>query len=303
MQVTVTGATGFLGRHVTSAFLASNHEVISLSSKTDLRDADVAYDCLAGADVVVHLAARVGGIFANATRPAEFFLENLLMGVNVVNACHELKIPRLVMCGTVCSYPKFTKSPFKEESLWDGFPEETNAPYGVSKKAIYEMCRAFHKQYGMNYITLLPTNMFGRHDNYSAMNSHIIPDTIRKIDGALKTNRSPLFWGTGNATREFLNVKDAARAFVMAAESDFVGGPINLGSGQCFSIRQTIETVAKIMGYKGPLEWDRSKPDGQPHRFLDCTKAKEILGFEAQIPFEDGLREAIEDYRERYGDS
>jgi len=300
MNITITGGTGFLGKSLTSLCLENGHKVKSLSSSTDLRDYEVGKSALEDADVVIHLAGTIGGIGANQAFPGKFFYDNLIMGVNVVQACHELQIDKLVLAGTVCSYPVRPQAPFREEDLWNGFPEITNAPYGIAKRAIGEMCRAYHLQYGMKYIYLLPTNMFGLGDNYSEQHSHILPDTIRKISRAIKTGNTPVFWGTGTATREFLNVRDAARAFLLAAESDSVGGPFNIGSGQCFSIKETIEKVAKLMDYTGPIQWDSSKPDGQPHRFLDCSKAKAAINFKAEIPFEDGIKEMIKDFRERF---
>jgi GDP-L-fucose synthase len=302
MRVTVTGGTGFLGEHVVGAFKANGHDVTPLDSKSDLRDARTAREALAGSEVVVHLAAKVGGIGANRQFPASFFLDNILMGVNVVDACHRLGVRRAVLCGTVCSYPLSPPAPFKEESLWDGYPEATNSAYGVAKRLLGEMANAYHRQYGLNYIYLLPTNMAGRGDNYKPESSHVLPAAIRKIDQALKTRSTPTFWGTGSATREFLNVRDAARAFVLAAESDYVGGPINLGSGTCLSIKEAVAKVADLMGYRGTVLWDPSKPDGQPHRHLDCSLAREVLGWRAEISFEDSLREMLADYRERFAD-
>jgi GDP-L-fucose synthase len=301
-RVVITGGTGFVGKSVVLAMAAAGHKVTSLSSKTDLKDEKVCLEALKGAEVVVHLAAQCAGILSNQRYPADFFYNNMRMGMNVVHSCHLLKTPRLVLCGTVCSYGRITPSPFKEESLFCGRPEETNLSYGLAKAATLEMAAAYHKQYGLNHISLLPTNMYGVGDNFGDLTSHLIPACFQRIDLALKARKVPVFWGSGEATRDFLNVRDAARAFVLAVESDYVGGPLNLGPGKCYSVRQTVGMVAELMGYKGPIEFDRSRPDGQPHRLVDATKAKEALGWEAETPFMDGLRETLVDYRARFGE-
>jgi GDP-L-fucose synthase len=303
MRIFVTGGTGFLGRHVVEQLKGRGHEAVGLGSKNvDLTNFMQTEYFLNGAEVVIHLAAKVGGIGANQQYPGEFFYENLMMGVNVVRACQSLKIPRLVLAGTVCSYPCYTPSPFNERDFWNGYPESTNAPYGVAKKAVGEMCEAYRLQYGLRYCYLLPCNLYGRGDNYKTESSHVIPAAIRKFDVALKMRQTPTFWGTGSATREFLNVRDAARAFVLAAESAYVGGPVNIGNGNPMTIRETVRKVGNLMGYEGPVLWDSTKPDGQPHRMLDCSLAKRVLNWEAQTPFEDGLKEALADYRERFGE-
>jgi GDP-L-fucose synthase len=301
MRVVVTGGTGFLGQHVVAELAGRGHRVTKLGSWSDMRDPDQALYSLVNHDAVVHLAAKVGGIGANQARPGEFFSDNLRMGINVVEACHRAKIPRLVLAGTVCSYPKYCPSPFNERDYHNGYPEETNAPYGIAKKAVGEMCEAYRRQYGLRYVHLLPCNMMGKGDNYHPDTSHVIPAAIRKIDLALKTRQAPTFWGTGAATREFLNVRDAAKAFALAVESDYVGGPVNIGTGTPLTIRQVVEHVAALMGYTGHLLWDPTRPDGQPHRMLDTSLAEALFGWRAETSFEAGLKECLDDYRVRFG--
>jgi len=249
-------------------------------------------------DVVIHLAARVGGIGANMANPATLYLTNLLMGTYVIEEARRRDVDKTVIVGTICSYPKFTPVPFKESDLWNGYPEETNAPYGIAKKALLAHAQANRAQYGQNTIYLLPTNLYGPGDKFNAAVSHVIPALIKKFVEAKESGEpSVSVWGTGTATREFLYVDDAAEGIVRGAEAYDGEEPVNLGSGREVPIKELAELISRLTDYDGELEWDTSKPDGQPRRSVDTTRAGELFGFEAQTSLEDGLRTTIEWYR------
>lgn len=296
-RAVLTGGTGFLGKHVTAAFKQAGWDAIPLGRKDgDLRDPAVIRALLGlyHPEAVIHLAANCGGIGANMKAPADFYYDNALMGLNVVHECSRHKGIRLVVAGTVCAYPKHTPVPFREEALWDGYPEETNAPYGVAKKSLAVMLDAYRQQHGLDGCYLLPVNLYGPGDNFDPETSHVIPALIRKVAYAQKAGRGTItLWGTGSATRDFLHARDAARAFVIAAEKQHVVGPFNLGSGQEVSIKELAGMVAELCGWDGAFAWDASKPDGQPRRVLDSSKAAKELGWRAQISLQSGLESAI----------
>ena len=302
--VLITGASGFVGRHVTAAFGQAGWETVPLDGRAagDLRDATEARGLLRlhRPDVVVHLAANCGGIGINRAKPAEFFRDNLLMGVNVIDACLHAGVSRVVVAGSVCAYPLAPPVPFREESLHDGYPEPTNAPYGLAKRALLTMLDAYRSQHGLSSCYLLPTNLYGPGDYFEPARSHVIPALIRKFaDAADRRTPSVPLWGTGQATRDFLYVTDAAEAFVRAAEHNGVHGPVNLGTGREVSIREVAEMVAHVCRYTGEVVWQPSEPDGQPRRVLDSGRALRELGWRATTPLEIGLRETVAWWRER----
>jgi GDP-L-fucose synthase len=301
-RVCVTGGGGFLGRRVVAALRERGCEDVYVVRRSE-------YDLVRGADVerlyrdarpevVIHLAAVVGGIGANRENPGRYFYENLMMGAQLIEGARLARVEKFLQIGTICAYPKFTPVPFKEDALWDGYPEETNAPYGVAKKALLVQCQAYRDQYGMNAIYLLPVNLYGPGDNFDPATSHVIPALIKKfVDAAEAGAREVEVWGTGGATREFLYVDDAAEGIVLAAEAYDGREPVNLGSGQELSIRELAELIARETGYRGRVVWDASKPDGQPRRALDVTRAERLFGFRARVGFMEGLRRTIEWYR------
>jgi nucleoside-diphosphate-sugar epimerase len=246
-------------------------------------------------DVVIHLAAEVGGIGANRANPGRYFYANMAMGLNLIEESRRVGVAKFVQIGTVCAYPKFTPVPFREDSLWDGYPEETNAPYGVAKRALLTMLSAYRVQYDLHGIYLLPVNLYGPRDNFDLDTSHVIPALIRKFVTA-RDNGEPAVevWGTGTPSREFLFVEDAARAIVAAVERYDDADPVNIGTGREISIRDLAELIGKITGYQGTIEWDSSKPDGQPRRCLDTSRAKTLFGFEAEVDLEEGLRRTVD---------
>jgi GDP-L-fucose synthase len=253
-------------------------------------------------DVVIHLAAVVGGIGANRERPGEFFYKNLMMGVQLIEQARVRGIEKFVAIGTVCAYPKLTPVPFQEEHLWDGYPEETNAPYGLAKKMLLVQAQAYRHQYGFNSIFLLPVNLYGPGDNFDPQTSHVIPALIKKCVEAVQAGADHITcWGTGAASREFLYVADAAEGILLATEHYNGAQPVNLGAGREIRIRDLAEKIAKLTGFAGEIRWDSSKPDGQPRRCLDISKAREYFGFEARTSFEEGLKNAIDWYQERHG--
>jgi GDP-L-fucose synthase len=248
-------------------------------------------------DVVIHLAARVGGIGANRENPGRFFYENAIMGIELIEQAYRHGIEKFVQVGTVCAYPKWTPVPFSEDALWDGYPEETNAPYGIAKKALLVQAQAYREQYGLNAIYLLPTNLYGPGDNFDPRFSHVIPALILKCVEAKELGRESLIvWGTGTPTREFLYVDDAARAIVLAAELYNKPAPVNIGSSSEISIKDLVNTIVELTGYEGTVVWDASKPDGQPRRKLNVERARQEFAFESEVAFEDGLRRTIESY-------
>ncbi len=301
-RVVVTGGAGFLGRHIVEHLQQRGCDTIIVprSSMYDLRRLDDVvrlYDD-ARPDIVIHAAAVVGGIGANQKRPAEFFTDNLLMGVHMLDQGWRAGIEKFVTIGTVCAYPKYTPIPFTEDHLWDGYPEETNAPYGIAKKALLVQGQAYRQQYGFNSVYLLPVNLYGPHDNFDPESSHVIPALIRKcVEAVAEGTHKIRIWGDGTPTREFLYVEDAAEGITRAVEHYNGAEPVNLGSGQEISIRQLVETIVRHTGFSGNLVFETDKPNGQPRRCLDTQRAAEWFGFRAKTPFEQGIANTIEWYR------
>ena len=301
-RVCVTGGGGFLGRRVVDKLRERGCREVFVVRRRDydlVRGEDVGrmYED-ARPDVVIHLAAEVGGIGANRENPGRYFYANLMMGAQLIEAARLHGVAKFVQTGTICAYPKHTPVPFKEEDLWNGYPEETNAPYGVAKKALLVQCQAYRDQYGLNAIYLLPVNLYGPGDNFDPRSSHVIPALIKKFVDAVETDASTVeVWGTGAATREFLYVDDAAEGIVLATELYDGAEPVNLGTNSEISIRDLTNRVAELTGFTGEIVWDATKPDGQPRRALDTTRARELFGFEARTGFEQGLRSTIEWYK------
>jgi GDP-L-fucose synthase len=300
-RVTVTGGRGFLGRRVVSILQESGAaDVFSFpSSEYDLTRQDQVARMYQDQrpDVVLHLAARVGGIGANRDNPGRFFYENVIMGIELMEQARRTGVQKFVQVGTVCAYPKFTPVPFSEDNLWDGYPEETNAAYGVAKKALLVQAQAYREQYGFDAIYLLPANLYGPGDNFDPRSSHVIPALIRKCVEARDSGaKQVVVWGTGNATREFLYVDDAARGIVMASELYDKPDPVNLGAEGEVSIKELAQLIARQTGFKGELQWDPSMPDGQPRRKLSVERARKEFGFTAEVDLEEGLRRTIEWY-------
>ena len=301
--VCVTGGAGFLGSFVTKKLLqhGARQVFIPRIENYDLVQQSEIQRMLnhARPDVVIHLAALAGGIGANRARPADFFYINLMMGVQLMHEAWKSGVKKFVAIGTICAYPKFTPLPFREENLWDGYPEETNAPYGLAKKMLLVQAQAYREQYGFNAVYLLPVNLYGPGDNFNLETSHVIPALIRKCLEAEERNENQVvLWGDGSPTREFLYVDDAAEGIILAAERYNGDEPVNLGSGMELSIKELAMLIARLTGYKGEFIWDTSKPNGQPRRALDVSRAEKHFGFRAQVPFEDGLRRTIEWYRQ-----
>jgi len=297
-RVILTGGAGFLGRVVKAQLEARGCKNITIprSSQCDLRKTSAIRKLYTQArpDMVIHLAAVVGGIGANRENPGKFFYDNLMMGVELIEQARQFEIPKFVAIGTICAYPKFCPVPFKEETIWDGYPEETNAPYGLAKKMLLVQSQAYRQQYGLNSIFLLPVNLYGPGDNFSWESSHVIPALIRKcVEAKERKDKSITVWGTGRATREFLYVDDAARGIVLAAEKYNSSEPVNLGAGFEISIKKLVELIARLTKFKGEIIWDKTKPDGQPRRCLDTTRARKEFGFEAKVSFEAGLKKTI----------
>ena len=301
MKILVTGGSGFLGRNLLGKLRENkNYEIFSPRSRNfDLTNPKQAKDLFDyfKPQAVINLAAVVGGIGANKDNPGSFFYKNMLIGLNVIHNCYDYGVDKIVQIGTVCSYPKFTPVPFKEDDLWNGYPEETNAPYGIAKKASYVMLDSYKQQYDLNSTILVPCNLYGPYDNFDPKSSHVIPALIKKFIEA-KQNRhdSVSCWGSGNATREFLYVNDAVEAIVKSLCVDTQPAPINLGGGQEISIRDLAEKIRAVVGYSGEIKWDTSKPDGQPRRFLDISRAKQLLDWEPKTNFDTGLKETIDWY-------
>ncbi|MEN6299104.1 MAG: GDP-L-fucose synthase [Anaerolineaceae bacterium] len=301
-RICVTGGAGFLGSFVTEKLRqrGAEHIFVPLIEEYDLvklEDIQRMYDT-AQPDIVIHLAALAGGIGANRARPADFFYINLMMGVQLMHEAWKRGVEKFVAIGTICAYPKFTPVPFREENLWNGYPEETNAPYGLAKKMLLVQAQAYRDQYHFNAIYMLPVNLYGPGDNFDLETSHVIPAMIRKcIEAQERGDEQVVFWGDGSPTREFLYVEDAAEGILLATEHYNGREPFNLGSGMEIRIKDLAELIARLTGYNGKLVWDTSKPNGQPRRALDVSRAKEYFGFQAQMPFEEGLRRTIDWYR------
>lgn len=301
-RVVVTGGAGFLGSFVVARLKALGCEEVFVPRK---REFDLRHETgitrlmeASKPDVIIHLAAVVGGIGANRENPGLFFYENLAMGVHLMEQARLAGVSKFVSIGTICSYPKFTPVPFHEDKLWDGYPEETNAPYGLAKKMLLVQGQAYRQQYGFNAVHLLPVNLYGPGDNFNPDSSHVIPALIKKcIDAQEAGDKHITVWGTGNATREFLYAEDAAEGILLAAERYDSAEPVNLGAGFEISIRNLTQLIVRLTGFSGTVEWDASKPDGQPRRCLDTTRAEHAFGFRASTDFETGLRKTIEWYR------
>ena len=302
MKILLTGATGFLGQNL-KPILSQSHDVFGIGSDWDLRDQDQCHKLLADfqsdTDIIVHAAGTVGGIGANKENPGRFMYDNLIMGANLIHAAMKQQVSKFILLGTVCAYPKHTPIPFEEKDIWDGYPEETNAPYGIAKKTLMRLLEAYHEQYGMNGVNLIPVNMYGPHDHFNLTSSHVIPALILKVDQAIKQKaKSITVWGTGQASREFLYAPDCAEAIKLSIETDISPTPINIGTGKEIKICDLIETICDIMGYDGDVLYDTTKPDGQPRRCLDTSKAEQLLGFKAQTSLQNGLTHTIKWFKE-----
>ncbi len=298
MKTLVTGGSGFLGSHIVERLQAAGHEVVvPRSLDYDLtREADAARLFREAApELVIHVAALAGGIGANRAAPARFWHANLLMGAHVLEQSRLVGVGKLVLLGTICSYPKFTPVPFREDDLWNGYPEETNAPYGIAKKAHLVGAQAYREQYGLNAIYLLPVNLYGPRDNFDLETGHVIPHLIRKM---VESRDQVVLWGDGSPTREFLFVEDCAEGVVLAAEGYEAPEPVNLGSGEEISIHDLAQLVAELTGFEGEIVWDRSKPNGQPRRRLDISRAEALFGFRARTGLREGLKRTVAWYRD-----
>lgn len=297
-RVCVTGGAGFLGSFVQEKLRerGATNIFVPRIEEYDLTEIDNIKRMLDDAkpDLIIHLAALAGGIGVNRARPAEFFYKNLMMGVPLMHEAWARGVGKFVAIGTICAYPKFTPIPFKEENLWDGYPEETNAPYGLAKKMLLVQAQAYRQQYGFNAIYLLPVNLYGPRDNFNLETSHVIPALIRKcVEAKQRGDDHIVLWGDGSPTREFLYVEDAAMGIVLAAERYNDSEPVNLGSGMEISIKDLANLIVRLTGFEGEIIWDTSKPNGQPRRALDTSRAEKFFGFRAQMPFEEGLRRTI----------
>lgn len=297
--VLVTGGAGFLGSHLVNLIktLKPKKIIVPRSKDYDLREKKVCKKIVKGVDIVIHLAANVGGIGYNQEYPGTLFYDNLVMGAHLMEESRKAGVKKFVALGTICAYPKHTPVPFKEKSLWDGYPEETNAPYGLAKKMLLVQSQAYRDQYGFDAIYLLPVNLYGPGDNFDPKSSHVIPALIKKfVDARDKNKKEVEIWGTGKPTREFLYVEDAVRAIVLATENYNSSEPVNLGSSFEISIKELAETIKKTSGYKGKIVFDKSKPDGQPRRKLSVSKAKKEFGFKSKVSFKEGLKRTVEWY-------
>jgi len=303
-KIVVTGGAGFLGRHVANRLIQRGYKdlFIPRSRDYDLVKMDAVKRLYQDArpDIVIHLAAKVGGIGANMKNPGSFFYDNMMMGIQLMEQARLAGIEKFVAVGTICAYPKFAPVPFQEKDLWNGYPEETNAPYGLAKKMLLVQSQAYRQQYGLNAIYLLPVNLYGPGDNFDPESSHVIPAILKKVMDAIDKGGSKItVWGSGRATREFLYVEDAAEGIVLATEKYNKPEPVNLGAGFEISIKQLTALICELAGFQGEIEWDTSKPDGQPRRLLDTTLARKKFGFTATTDFKEGLSRTIEWYKKQ----
>jgi GDP-L-fucose synthase len=302
-RILVTGGAGFLGRQVVHQLCQAGADpqkiTVPRSQDLDLRKMENCQRAADQQDIVIHLAAHVGGIGLNREKPAELFYDNLMMGTQLIHAAYEAGVQKFVCAGTICAYPKFTPVPFKEDDIWNGYPEETNAPYGIAKKALLVQLQSYRQQYGFDGIYLLPVNLYGPEDNFDPRSSHVIPALVRKVHEAQQQGLTKLpVWGDGSPTREFLYVDDAARGIVVATQKYSDPDPVNLGTNEEISIRDLITLLCDLMEFKGEIVWETDKPNGQPRRCLDTERAKERFGFTAEVGFEQGLKNTIEWYRQ-----
>ncbi len=300
-KILVTGGNGFLGKVVVRKLIEAGAKANNIftphSKELNLVNGEHAKRAVAGQHIVIHLAAVVGGIGANREHPGKFFYENLMMGVQLMEAARQEGVQKFVAIGTVCAYPKHTPVPFKEDDLWNGYPEETNAPYGLAKKMLLVQAQAYREEYGMNAIYLLPVNLYGPNDNFDPTSSHVIPALIKKVADAIEAKQKYIdVWGTGSASREFLYVDDAAEGIIKATQAYDSPAPVNIGSGMEITIKELITTICSLMHFKGEIRWDSSKPDGQPRRNLDTTRATKEFGFTAKTNFAAGLKKTIDWY-------
>lgn len=304
-KILLTGGAGFVGQHIYKKLIEKKVKkeniIIPRSKDFDLRDKKITDKITKNIDIVIHLAGNVGGIGYNRQYPGSLFYDNITMGVNLIESSRINKVKKFVCIGTICAYPKFTPVPFKEENLWNGYPEETNAPYGLAKKILLVMLQAYRQQYGFNGIYLLPVNMYGPGDNFNPKSSHVIAALIKKIADAKKQGKKEIVvWGTGKASREFLYVEDAAEGIILATEKYEKDDPFNLGAGFEITIKDLVNLLVKLMNFKGKIVWDKTKPDGQPRRMLDTSKAYKEFGFKAKTKFEEGLKKMIDYYYKTY---
>ena len=302
-RILVTGGAGFLGRQVVKQLCQAGAKLekitVPRSRDYDLRSLEKCQQAVAQQDIVIHLAAHVGGIGLNQEKPAELFYDNLMMGTQLIHAAYQAGIEKFVCVGTICAYPKFTPVPFKEDDLWNGYPEETNAPYGVAKKALLVQLQSYRQQYDFNGIYLLPVNLYGPEDNFDPGSSHVIPALIRKVHEAqLKGEKQLAVWGDGSPTREFLYSTDAALGIVMGTQDYNDPEPVNLGTGYEISIRDLVELICQLMEFEGEIVWQTDKPNGQPRRCLDTERAKQAFGFTSKVDFKEGLKNTIDWYRQ-----
>jgi len=304
-KILITGAHGFVGKHLVKNLLEKRkvpkeNLFLPFFEELDLRKWENCQKAAKGQDIIIHLAAKVGGIGLNREIPGEMFYDNITMGAHLMEAARQAGIEKFVAIGTICAYPKFTAVPFKEEDLWSGYPEETNAPYGLAKKMLLVQAQAYRQQYGFNAIYLLPVNMYGPEDSFELRKSHVIAALIKKVYEVKKEGRNYIeAWGTGKPTREFLYVEDGVEGIILAAEKYDKPEPINLGSGIEISIKDLVQLICKIMDFKGEIHWDTSKPDGQPRRRLDVSRAEKEFGFKAKTDFEEGLKRTIQWYEKK----
>lgn len=305
-KILLTGGEGFLGRFVYQELLkegcSPKNIIIPRFQECDLRRLENCQKIVRNTNVVIHLAAKVGGIGLNLEKPGELFYDNLIMGIQLMEEARKAGVEKFVALGTVCAYPKYTPVPFKEDNLWNGYPEETNAPYGLAKKMLLVQAQAYRQQYGFNAIYLLPVNLYGPGDNFNPKSSHVIPALIKKaFESKLNGDKKMIVWGTGKASREFLYVEDAARGIVLATQKYNKSDPVNIGSGMEITIKELAEIIKRLVGFRGKIVWDTSKPDGQPRRCLDTSRALKEFGFKAKTNFYQGLKETIEWYKKENG--